>query len=182
MRLRFLPLIFAIVAVAGLALSRTASAQYPDPVGSITATTSATSAAPGGSANISCTVRDEAGAPIEGASVAFAITTNPGGAALTASEAVTAADGTTTVQLDLGTAPGVVSVECSSGELTSVVLVEVLGASGLPPAGPIEPPGTGDGGLLGSKTSLPRGLSLLILLWGAIFLGRVLASSFGRTR
>ena len=182
MRLRFLPLILAGLVVAGLALSGSAGAQYPEPAGSVTATTSVTSAAPGSSANISCTVRDEAGAPIEGASVTLTIAENPGGASLAAGEAVTGTDGTATVQLDLGETPGVVSVECSSGDLTAVVLIEVLGETAQPPAGPIEPPGTGDGGLLGSQTNLPRGVIVLVLLWGAIFLGRVLASSFGRTR
>jgi hypothetical protein len=125
-----------------------ANAQYPPPEGSLTST-GETSVDPGGTTDVTCTLVDDAGAPVGGEFVAFAITSDPGGSQLEQSSGVTDANGEVTVELSAGTAPGEIEVTCHvpGTDLESTFVTAVLGAI-------ITPPDTGDGGLVdGSSDS-----------------------------
>jgi Bacterial Ig-like domain (group 1) len=162
MRIALITIAVAVTALWAASSPGSALAQYPEQVGAIEATTAATSAPAGGTTTVSCRVRDADGAPVEGAPVAFTLTANPGDAALSTSQVTSGADGTASVEVSLGSHTGTVQVACSSEDKTSVVLVDVvLGETNLPPAAPIEPPNTGDGGLLGGGSSAPSALLLL---------------------
>jgi len=149
--------IFSVVAAA-LALSAGAGiihAQYPSPVGSVTASTNAVVAPAGSSTTLTCQVNNAAGAPIAGAGCTFSIVSEPGTDAAVGSKVITKitdASGQATTNLYTGSTPGVIVVRMDSGQLSSTVLVQVTGsaaAAAPPPAAPVSiaPPSTGDGGL-----------------------------------
>ncbi len=125
-----------------------ATAQYPPPTGSMTLTADATNAAPGDSVELTCTVRDTAGNPIEGAECTLTIVSEPNdGASFGSGKStveVTNSDGVATATLYVGDDAGQVVVSGVSGAFSSAVIVSVGAA---PPASEIAPPSTGDGGL-----------------------------------
>jgi hypothetical protein len=137
-----------IAAVATLGL---AQAQYPPPVGNLSASVSTTTTAAGGDVLLTCTARDISGAPIAGQECTFTIESEPGTDAAVGSKVVTKVTneaGVATTNLYTGTAPGVIVVRMTSGELSSVVLVNVSMAQPAPAMETmILPPRTGDGGL-----------------------------------
>jgi hypothetical protein len=143
--------VLAIGLAAGLVWAASAAAQtYPPPAGSLSVTASSTT--PGGSSNVSATVLDDSGAPIEGAEVTFTIISQPGSDARfangeTTTTGTTGADGVATVVLYAGADPGSIIIETQSGEQTSQVTVAVEESA----AGPAEVPSTGaapgDGGI-----------------------------------
>ncbi|MPZ47984.1 MAG: hypothetical protein GEU75_01485 [Dehalococcoidia bacterium] len=132
-----------------------ASAQYPNPLGSVTLTSSDPDAQPGQDVPLVCEVLDVTGAPVAGENCVFSIESEPGTDAAVGSKVVvrvTDVFGQARTNLYTGTTPGVVVVRTQAGALSSTILVDVAGGSALPPAAPLEiqPPSTGDGGLAGS--------------------------------
>lgn len=140
--------LFALTAAAFGVYPQTSNAQYPPPVGSITALSSSTSAPEGEDVLLTCQVLDTEGAPIVGADCTFTITSEPGDDAAVGSKVITKTtneQGIATTNLYTGTTPGVITVEMVAGELTSTVVVTVAEVS--PATGSISPPDTGDAGL-----------------------------------
>ncbi len=148
-------LVALTLAVAFFAVSAAAaSAQYPPPAGSLVATTSATTASAGASVQVTCRLTDTSGIALAARTVGFDILQQPGAsAALSTPFALSDNNGRAGVDLYVGTTPGTIIVGCSSGDLRSNVVVEVLGVVA------VQPPSTGDAGLRDE-----RGLSPLIVI------------------
>jgi hypothetical protein len=134
--------------VGGLTLAEGVRAQtYPPPVGSLSVQAASTS--PGSTTNVTATVLDNAGAPVNGATVTFRIVSQPGDDATWAdgsqeTTALTDANGIATAVLNAGSATGSIIIETVSGAKTSQVTVAV--ESGLPTTGgapPVEGSGSG---------------------------------------
>ena len=138
------------ILAGGLILTGEARAQsYPPPVGSLSVEAASTTT--GGTSDITATVLDESGNPVEGAEVVFRIVSQPGDDATWAdgsveTTALTDASGIATAVLNAGSDTGSIIIETVSGAKTSQVTVEVAEAtSGLPPTGAI--PESGDDGV-----------------------------------
>ncbi len=143
-------LVLSIMA-GGLILAGEARAQtYPPPVGSLSV--EAGSTATGSTTDVTATVLDESGNPVEGAEVVFRIVSQPGDDATWAdgsqeTTALTDANGVATAVLNAGSDAGDIIIETISGAKTSQVTVEVAeAAGGLPPTG-ASPDSGGDGGV-----------------------------------
>ena len=128
------------ILAGGLILTGEAHAQsYPPPVGSLSVEAASTTT--GGTSDITATVLDESGNPVEGAEVVFRIVSQPGDDATWAdgsveTTALTDASGIATAVLNAGSDTGSIIIETVSGAKTSQVTVEVAAAaSGLPPTG-----------------------------------------------
>ena len=128
------------ILAGGLILTGEARAQsYPPPVGSLSVEAASTTT--GGTSDITATVLDESGNPVEGAEVVFRIVSQPGDDATWAdgsveTTALTDASGIATAVLNAGSDTGSIIIETVSGAKTSQVTVEVAeAASGLPPTG-----------------------------------------------
>ena len=144
-------LVLALLA-AGIALAPGVRAQnYPPPVGSLSVEGASTT--PGSTTNVTATVLDNSGDPVEGAEVTFTITSQPGTDARWANggleiTATTGANGIATAVLTAGSTTGNIIIETVSGEKTSQVTVTVASksGSGLPTTGgapPLEGSGSG---------------------------------------
>ena len=140
-------LVLALLA-AGIAIAPGVRAQnYPPPVGSLSVEGASTT--PGSTSNVTATVLDNSGDPVEGAEVTFTITSQPGTDARWANggleiTATTGANGIATAVLTAGSTTGNIIIETVSGEKTSQVTVAVQ--SGLPTTGgapPLEGSGSG---------------------------------------
>jgi hypothetical protein len=124
---------------------------YPPPVGSLSV--EAPSTTPGGSSNVTATVLDNDGNPVEGAEVVFTIISQPGDDAHWAdgglqTTAITGADGVATAILVAGSSPGTIIIETTSGEKTAQVTLGVEEeAEGLPPTGGLPTRDEGSGGV-----------------------------------
>ena len=145
-------LVIGILA-GGLVLAGEAGAQtYPPPVGSLSVEASSATTSTGGTSDITATVLDNSGNPVEGAEVTFRIVSQPGDDARWSdggleTTGLTDASGIATAVLSAGSAPGSIIVETESGGKTSQVTVAVEAAtSGLPPTG-ASPDRGGDGGV-----------------------------------
>jgi hypothetical protein len=139
------------ILAGGLILAGEARAQsYPPPVGSLSVEAASTTT--GGTSDITATVLDESGDPVEGAEVVFRIVSQPGDDATWADgsveiTALTDASGIATAILNAGSDPGSIIIETISGAKTSQVTVAVAEAtSGLPPTG-ASPDSGSDGGV-----------------------------------
>jgi len=144
--------VFALSILAGgLILASEVRAQtYPPPVGSLSVTAASTTT--GATTDVTATVLDESGNPVEGAEVVFRIVSQPGDDATWAdgtleTTALTNASGVATAVLNAGSDTGSIIIETVSGAKTSQVTVAVEEeAGGLPPTG--ASPGSGsDGGV-----------------------------------
>lgn len=143
-------LVLSILA-GGLILAGEVRAQtYPPPVGSLSVTAASTTT--GSTTDVTATVLDNAGAPVNGATVTFRITSQPGSDARWANgsletTATTDAKGVATAVLSAGSQPGNIIIETVSGAKTSQVTVAVEeAAGGLPPTG-ASPDSESDGGV-----------------------------------
>jgi hypothetical protein len=148
-RILALAALFALTAAAFGVYPQTSNAQYPPPVGSITALTSSTSGGTGENVMLTCRLVDDAGQPLVGEDCTFTIESEPGDDAAVGSKVIsktTNAQGISTTNLYTGTTPGIIVVSMTAGEISSSVVVEVLGTSS-PAGGAISPPSTGDAGL-----------------------------------
>lgn len=156
----------AVLALASMflavGLAQQSFAQYQPVIGSITATASGASATAGGSVQVTCLLRDPAGNVMSGQDNTFTISNQPGSSAqLTPLLAQTNAQGMATTTLNVGTQAGQIVVSCSAGELTSRVIVDVLGIQVTSVAVPAAP-NTGDGGLATSPDNFATLLLALI--------------------
>src|SRR3990172_4885260 len=134
--------VFALgILAGGLILAAEGRAQnYPPPVGSLSVEAASTTT--GGTSDITATVLDESGNPVEGAEVVFRIVSQPGDDATWAdgnveTTALTDASGIAIAVLNAGSDPGSIIIETVSGAKTSQVTVAVEEAApgGLPPTG-----------------------------------------------
>jgi len=144
--------VFALgILAGGLILAGEVRAQtYPPPVGSLSVEAASTTA--GSTTDVTATVLDESGNPVEGAEVVFRIVSQPGDDATWAdgsqeTTALTDASGIAIAVLNAGSDAGSIIIETVSGAKTSQVTVAVEEeAGGLPPTG--ASPGSGsDGGV-----------------------------------
>lgn len=116
------------VAVAGVLLwgAGQAAAEYPPPVGSLSAAASDTTPEPGSPVNVTCTILDSSGSPMANEPCTFTITSQPGGADFDGSLSTvknTDANGVATAVLSTGTTPGTIVVGIESGAMTSQVTI-----------------------------------------------------------
>ncbi len=131
----------------------TASAQYPPPVGSVTASLSDPTPATGASVTCTCEVLDTVGNPVAGEVCTFTIVSQPGtDASLSSATAVTNAQGVATVTLFTGSTPGPISVSAearsieSQATATTEAATPVAPITATPGAAPPTGAGEGDGG------------------------------------
>jgi len=149
-----LAIIAFLVALMALTLAGgTASAQYPPPAGSVTASLSDPTPATGTSVTCTCTVLDTVGNPVAGETCVFTIVSQPGtDAYLSSATAITNAQGIATVTLFTGSTAGSISVsaEARSIESQATAIAEaatpVATAPATPGAAPPTGVGQGDGG------------------------------------
>ena len=168
--------VFALgILAGGLILAAEARAQnYPPPVGSLSVEAASTTT--GGTSDITATVLDESGNPVEGAEVVFRIVSQPGNDATWAdgsveTTALTDACGIAIAVLNAGSDPGSIIIETISGAKTSQVTVAVEAAApgGLPPTGAI-PDGGDDGVAAWQIAFLAAGA--VALAGGLVIIGR----------
>ncbi|MBI5285044.1 MAG: hypothetical protein HY874_08125 [Chloroflexi bacterium] len=160
----------AVLAAVARTETGTVSAQYPPPSGNCVILTSATTATPGGSVNVTVTVRDVDGKPLANVPVPLVISQQPGGdASIVPGATTTDANGQVTGTLNVGTASGVVEVSATaSGVACRASVVSGKGEV----AARVDLPNTGTGPTAGDGV-MPSGL-LAILLAG---LGTVVAGA-----
>jgi hypothetical protein len=145
-----IPALLVALVIAG----GTASAQYPPPVGSVTASLSDTTPATGTSVACTCTVLDTVGNPVAGEVCDFTIVSQPGAdASLSSTTAVTNAQGIATVTLFTGSTPGTISVSAEARSVASQATAVAEAATPVAPTVPATPgaapptgAGQGDGG------------------------------------
>ena len=133
----------AVILTGGLVTGGGVRAQsYPPPVGSLSVEATSATTTTGGTSDITATVLDESGNPVEGAEVVFRIVSQPGDDATWSDgsqeiTALTDASGIAMVVLSAGSNPGSIIIETVSGAKTSQVTVTVEEAApgGLPPTG-----------------------------------------------
>ena len=160
-------MIFAALAALALTAfqigSQQASAQYPPTIGSLTATSSATSGSTDSTVDITCTVRDTAGNPVQGEPCTFTIVSQPGSDASVGSLSVTKntdGQGMAVATLKTGSTPGTIVVSVEASGITSQVSVAVSG-QGAPAAGLPETGGSvADDGTIGFPVWLAVALGL----------------------
>jgi len=165
------------ILVAGAILAGQAHAQtYPPPVGSLSVEASSATTTTGGTSDITATVLDESGNPVEGAEVTFRIVSQPGDDASFAdggleTTGLTDASGIATVVLNAGSEPGSIIIETVSGAKTSQVTVTVEeAAGGLPPTG-ASPRSGGDSGVATWQIAL-MAVGAVALAGGAVIIAR----------
>lgn len=127
----------------------TASAQYPPPVGSVTADASDMTPSTGDSITCTCEVLDTAGSPVAGEVCTFDIVSQPGtDASLSSITAITNAQGIGTVTLYTGTSAGPIVVTSEARGVESQVTITAGAAPPVAttvPATPGAAPPTGVG-------------------------------------
>jgi hypothetical protein len=144
-------IVLALVAlVAWMGLPGGVQAQYPPPTGSVTLSVSSATPAVGESVVLGVQIVSPTGAPVAGASCSFAITQQPGTDAYVMAGPVAAdAAGMAQTTLNVGSTPGLISVQAQCGELSALTSV-VAGA-----ARAVALPATGDGSMASSGGSFP---------------------------
>ena len=148
----------------------TASAQYPPPSGSCAAVSSTTISVPGGSVDLTVTVRDANGNPLPGGNVVVTIVRQPeGGATLDPASGIADANGQFKTKLTLGAGSGTVEVAVDCGDVeTSVSVVSGAVAEVLvPPQTGFGPMQGDDDALLGWSLMLATGAAVLFIIAGA---------------
>ena len=148
------------VMVLGLtAMASVSYAQYPPPAGGVSVQAASTTVSAGGTTTLTCIVTASDGTGVPNTPCTFTITSEPGTDAGLDAKTVTKltdSQGMVTDELHVGSTPGVIVVQVSAAGFESSVLVTVEGTAPSPPQAPvggsagIQPPSTGDGGLLGS--------------------------------
>jgi len=129
-----------------------AFAQYPPPVGSVTANVSDAAPAVGATVTVSCVVLDSQGQPVANETCTFTITSQPSTDASLGAPSVTAktnAQGVATATLSVGTSAGAIVVGVSAKGIQSQVTVNAqTPAATVPPGaqpGAAPPTGAGEG-------------------------------------
>jgi hypothetical protein len=136
--------------VAWMALPGGAQAQYPPPTGSVTLSVSSATPAVHESVVLGVQIVSPTGAPVAGASCSFAVMQQPGTDAwVVAGPVTTDATGMAETTLNVGSTPGLISVQAQCGELSALTSV-VAGA-----AQAVALPATGEGAMASSGGSFP---------------------------
>ena len=136
--------------VAWMAIPGGAQAQYPPPTGSVTLSVSTVTPEIGTSVDLGVQIVSPTGAPVAGVSCSFAIMQQPGtDAYVVAGPVSTDAAGMVQTALNVGSTPGLISVQAQCGELSALTSV-VAGA-----AQAVALPATGDGSMASSGGSFP---------------------------
>jgi hypothetical protein len=136
--------------VAWMALPGGAQAQYPPPTGSVTLSVSSATPTLGESVVLGVQIVSPTGAPVAGASCSFAIMEQPGtDAYVVAGPVATDVAGIVETTLNVGSTPGLISVQAQCGELSALTSV-VAGA-----AQAVALPATGEGSMASSGGSFP---------------------------
>jgi hypothetical protein len=163
------------ILAGGLVLAGEARAQtYPPPVGSLSIEAGSTTT--GGTSDVTATVLDESGNPVEGAEVVFRIVSQPGDDATWSDgsieiTALTDANGLATAILNAGSNPGDIIIETISGAKTSQVTVAVAAAAGgLPPTG--ASPDSGGGGGVATWQIVFVAIGAALLAGGIVVMAR----------
>jgi hypothetical protein len=145
--------LFALTTVALGVSPQTSNAQYPPPIGSLTALASTTNAQTGENVTLTCLLLDDGGQPIADEPCTIGISLEPGDDAAVGSKVVTKTTndaGEATTNLFTGSSPGIIVISMAANGLTGSVTVNVSAAAS-PPAAPLDgaitPPDTGDAGL-----------------------------------
>lgn len=157
------------VAAMLMAFAGSASAQYPPPSGSCSAVSSATISVPGGSVDLTITVRDANGNPTPNVNVEARIVRQPaGGATLNPPSGMSDANGQFKTTLTLGSGTGTVEVAVDCGDVeTSVSVVAGAVAQQLAPPNTGFGPGAEDTGhVLTWSLLLAAGAGALIVIAG----------------
>ena len=188
---RPLSLAGAGVLIALVASWAIAFAQYPPPVGSVTAGASNPAPSTGASVTVSCTVVDSQGQPVAGEPCTFAIVSQPGTDATLGAPSVTVntnAQGVATAILSVGTNPGGIVVGVSAMGIQSQVTVSAQGAAATVPPGaqpggapPTLPPGAQPGAAPPTGAGDTGEGQIPTVLWGVAIgaaVGLALASLF----
>lgn len=165
----------AVLAAVARTETGTVQAQYPPPNGNCVATTSAATAAPGGSVIVTVTVRDVDGKPLANVPVPLVVSQQPGGdASIVPGATTTDANGQVTGTLNVGTASGVVEVSATaSGVACRASVVNGKGEV----AARVDLPNTGTGATAGGA-AMPSRLALIMLAGiGAVAAGAALRRS-----
>jgi len=159
-----------------------AFAQYPPPVGSVTASVSEPAPTTGASVTATCVVVDSQGQPVADEPCTFTIISQPGTDATLGAPSVTVntnAQGVATATLSVGTKPGTIVVGLSAMGIQSQVTVNTQTPAATVPAGAepgaAPPTGAGDGeegqvptAVWGVAIGAAVGLALAsLLLWRA---------------
>jgi hypothetical protein len=142
------------IAVATFGLYPKASqAQYPPPIGSLTALASPPSATTGSNVTLTCKLQDATGQPVAGEACTIGISSEPGDDAAVGSKVVTKttdSQGIATTNLYTGSSAGAIVISMAAAGVSGSVVVTVSEAAS-PPAAPLDgtisPPSTGDAGL-----------------------------------
>jgi hypothetical protein len=152
-----------------VAFAGSASAQYPPPSGSCAAVSSATISVPGGSVELTVTVRDANGNPTPNANVEVRVVRQPaGGATLNPASGVSDANGQFKTTLTLGSGTGTVEVAVDCGDVeTSVSVVAGAVAQQVAPPQTGFGPGGDDDSLLRWSLMLAAGAGTLFIIAGA---------------
>jgi len=183
--LRPLSLVGVGVLIALVATWAVAFAQYPPPVGSVTAGASNPTPSTGASVTVSCTVVDSQGQPVANEPCTFTIVSQPGTDASLGAPSVTVetnAQGVATAVLSVGIKSGAVVVGVSAMGVQSQVTVNTQAPGAAPPTlpagaqpGAAPPTGVGEAGeseiptvVWGVAIGAAVGLALVSLfLWRA---------------
>ena len=136
------------VLIAVVACWAVAFAQYPPPVGSVTAGVSNPAPGTGASVTATCVVVDSQGQPVADEPCTFTIISQPGTDATLGAPSVTAntnAQGIATAILSVGTAPGAVVLGVSAMGVSSQVTVSAQAPAATVAPGATLPPGAQPG-------------------------------------
>jgi len=170
------------VLIALAACWAVAFAQYPPPVGSVTASVSGPAPTTGASVTATCVVVDSQGQPVADEPCTFTIISQPGTDATLGAPSVTVntnAQGVATATLSVGTKPGTIVLGLSAMGIQSQVTVNTQTPAATVPAGAepgaAPPTGAGDGeegqvptAVWGVAIGAAVGLTLAsLLLWRA---------------
>lgn len=136
-----------VAVIAGLSTTAHAQPPYPTPTApTVTGAISDSTPAPGTTTTVTCTVLDENGDPVEGATCTFTIVSQPGTDASITPTAVTDATGKATAVLSAGSAPGKIEVEVGAlGDTAPVEATVGVPETPTPPGTPALAPPTGGG-------------------------------------
>ena len=158
------------VLIAVVACWAVAFAQYPPPVGSVTAGVSNPAPGTGATVTATCLVVDSQGQPVANEPCTFTIISQPGTDATLGAPSVTAntnAQGIATAVLSVGTKSGAIVVGVSAMGVESQVTVNAQAPAATVAAGAKVPPG-GPPGVWAVAIGAAVGLALAsLLLWRA---------------
>ena len=172
------------VLIAVVACWAVAFAQYPPPVGSVTAGVSNPAPGTGATVTATCVVVDSQGQPVANEPCTFTIISQPGTDATLGAPSVTAntnAQGIATAVLSVGTKSGAIVLGVTSMGVQSQVTVSAQAPAATVPPGATLPPGAQPGAAPPTGAGEPGEGQVPTAVWGiaiAAAVGLALASLF----